>query len=812
MQTDRAQVGPFHHGNRRPMTDGLEGSTPAAPEPAAHRDVSRGMRRVLAVAVVALGATVLAGWSLRSAAAVQVAPGLAPMTIATAASFIASGIAIVLTTIDAGSARRARESLGLFVLLLAAANLVEQIVDVDFGIDLASLQRWVDPSNPHPGRMSFNTAVSFLMCGTGLVALDRARRGIASAAVTLVVWGVPVVGIIGIAGYGFGTEYVYRWYGYVGMAVHTAIGMAVLGSGLVLAWRDLPRRREDVLAQPEAHIARVAAAWLVTVAAAAGFSGFVLMQQQTERTFSEMLLVALRSRIQLFESLLSLRLSNAQVVATRPALLTNLRTLAARPDDPAARAAVQRIVNSFTAVGWKAIAVFDANGSEIARSGSIDDPVDLEMPVDAAHDAVLRWHDGYVLRNRITLYDDATLVGSATIEQFLPIMKQSDDEIALLGSTAESGLCGRIGDMLACFPTRLRPTVFFLPAKAGTPRLPVEYGIAGGTGVIRTVDYRGKEVVAAYGPIGATGIGTVIKIDGAEIYRPVRDRIAIFAPILVVLVVIGALTLRARLRPLAGELVRSREALREQAARLEQSNTQLKLAMKTKDRFLATMSHELRTPLNAILGFSGVLLMKLPGPLTDEQEEQLRIIKKSGKHLLALISDLLDLARIESGRPVLAPERTGIRRLVDDIVAVLRTSAEAKGVAFETRVPGAEIEVRTDRRMLLQILLNLAGNAIKYTEHGKVTITVRPADAGGVAIAVEDTGVGIAPEDQARLFKAFERLDRDTSHSQSTGLGLYYSQKLAESIGATISLVSKRGEGSAFTLHLPADVPAAPPE
>ena len=239
---------------------------------------------------------------------------------------------------------------------------------------------------------------------------------------------------------------------------------------------------------------------------------------------------------------------------------------------------------------------------------------------------------------------------------------------------------------------------------------------------------------------------------------------------------------------------------------LRDKNVELENANLAKDRFLASMSHELRTPLNAVIGFTGTLLMQLPGPLNEQQEGQLRTIQSSARHLLSLINDLLDLAKIESGKVELKFEKVVCQSVVREVATSLQALADTKGLALDVRVPEEDIEVLTDRRALSQILLNLANNAIKYTERGRVIIELSSQrGAGGKAIefAVSDTGIGIRPEDVDKLFEAFGQVDRSsTRRFEGAGLGLYLSQKLAALLGGTIRVESEFGKGSRFVLRI----------
>jgi signal transduction histidine kinase len=235
-------------------------------------------------------------------------------------------------------------------------------------------------------------------------------------------------------------------------------------------------------------------------------------------------------------------------------------------------------------------------------------------------------------------------------------------------------------------------------------------------------------------------------------------------------------------------------------------NLELAEASRMKSAFIANMSHELRTPLNAIIGFTGALLMKLPGPLTGEQDKQLNTIRNSARHLLSLINDILDVAKIEAGKVTLSVEPIQCQNLIAEVADTLRPLAQQKGLALEVELAPQAVTLETDRRALAQILINLANNAIKFTEKGTVRITLsQRADIDGMVteFAVADSGAGIREEDQAKLFQAFSQLDStSTRHAEGAGLGLYLCQNLANLIGGSLFFSSDFGHGSIFTLAL----------
>ncbi|ANQ84659.1 putative histidine protein kinase [Azoarcus olearius] len=240
---------------------------------------------------------------------------------------------------------------------------------------------------------------------------------------------------------------------------------------------------------------------------------------------------------------------------------------------------------------------------------------------------------------------------------------------------------------------------------------------------------------------------------------------------------------------------------------LQEKNVELAQANAAKDHFLASMSHELRTPLNAIIGFTGTLLMKLPGPLNEDQEKQLRTVQRSASHLLSLINDLLDVARIEAGKfePVFEP--VDLCATLEELAVVLRPQAEAKGLRLELKLPGGSCVVETDQRAFSQIVINLLQNAIKFTEHGRIELALARIEADGrpaVELQVADSGIGIQPDDQTRLFAPFARITPAAGPAQEgTGLGLHLCLKLAAQLGGQIAMHSTYGEGSVFSLILP---------
>jgi signal transduction histidine kinase len=237
---------------------------------------------------------------------------------------------------------------------------------------------------------------------------------------------------------------------------------------------------------------------------------------------------------------------------------------------------------------------------------------------------------------------------------------------------------------------------------------------------------------------------------------------------------------------------------------LEDKSRLLEAASRHKSEFLANMSHELRTPLNAILGFSEVLAERMFGEVNEKQAEYLQDILSSGRHLLSLINDILDLSKVEAGRLELELGRFHLPTALDNALTLVRERATRHGITLTQSVDPGLGDIVADERKVKQILLNLLSNAVKFTqEGGRVGLTVtRVEDI--VTISVSDTGIGIAPEDQATIFEEFRQVGRDDARKQEgTGLGLTLAKKFVELHGGRIWVQSQVGQGSTFSFTLP---------
>jgi len=374
-----------------------------------------------------------------------------------------------------------------------------------------------------------------------------------------------------------------------------------------------------------------------------------------------------------------------------------------------------------------------------------------------------------------------------------------------------------------------------------SPLAHVQAALAGGEDLEPAMlarDRAGNEVLTAFAPIAPLGWQVFVEQPVTEVYVTLDASILRTALLLLAGFIISALAALAlarrmvspirtlqegaqrigageleqkidvrtgdELEALAGQFNDMTTELRRSYAELEQKveerTAQLAVANRHKTEFLANMSHELRTPLNAIIGFSEALREKMFGELNAKQEEYLNDIHDSGRHLLSLINDILDLSKIEAGRMDLDVQSFAAPPALEAALALVRERAQRKEIALSLEVDPALGEMRADERKFKQILLNLLSNAIKFTpEGGRIAVAARQNGAG-LEVAVSDNGIGIAPQDQATVFEEFRQVG---PRAEGTGLGLALTRKFVELHGGSIRLDSAPGRGTIFTFTLP---------
>jgi adenylate cyclase len=276
---------------------------------------------------------------------------------------------------------------------------------------------------------------------------------------------------------------------------------------------------------------------------------------------------------------------------------------------------------------------------------------------------------------------------------------------------------------------------------------------------------------------------------------------------------------RAEVRPFTDKEIEVVTTFADQAAiaientrlfdEIQDKNRQLRMASENKSQFVSSMSHELRTPLNAIIGLTEMMVTNAARFGTEKALEPLQRVNRAGTHLLGLINQVLDLSKIEAGKLELNPQAVQLVQLIDDVLGTARPLAEQNKNRLIVEIAGDLGTLTVDPMRLRQILLNLLSNACKFTKEGEVKLQARRMADGRdvIELSVSDTGIGMTPEQQAKLFEEFTQADASTAQRfGGTGLGLAIARKLARMMGGDVTVTSEPGKGSAFTVRLPGGV------
>jgi diguanylate cyclase (GGDEF)-like protein len=376
------------------------------------------------------------------------------------------------------------------------------------------------------------------------------------------------MGLLGVAGYSLHLEYMYGWTGVVRMAVHTGLGMIVLGIGL---W-NLAGMRSDAFpvsdGQEVAVVYRTASLLLLLIAASAGIGGFAFLQNRVDHLVRDELLRMAFDRSAWFEQNLRDRSGRAQLLADNEDLASRVRTLALAPQDGAALAALRRSTRRLHENGFSSVQV-EVAGRRWQLAGAPTQP-GMSAVLRGRNPGWLLWRDGYVLRRGLLLRDGAGSIGTLVTEQRLPALGAMIASANAQGDTGEMAVCASAGSAaMDCFPLRSRPLPSRLDRVVAGQARPMDYALHGKTGMVVASDYRNHRVLAAYRPIGDTGLGLVVKRDLAEIYGPIRrqfERIVLF---LALLLGVGLWMMRRRLGPLLRALETTRAQARASSARFE---------------------------------------------------------------------------------------------------------------------------------------------------------------------------------------------------------------------------------------------------
>ncbi len=520
--------------------------------------------RLCGMAAFTIGVSVVTGWFLHYPTLVQVRPGLVAMVFNTALCLTFGGIALVLPDSRSRFGHRIRFAVGVLLLVLGTVVLVENLFDVDAHLDSPELHRWLTDLNPRPGRMAPNTCLGFMLIGASLVLSSTAAWQTSTWRARLPL-AASIIGATGILGYFLKLDFLYNWQGATRMALNTAVGITALGAGLWLEARD--RRKHAATSNDGRDIFSAVAVSLVAVTVVAGISGFAILQSRVEQITTDDLVRQHQDRSQFLESVIEQRTQRAETITTRITAVAQLRRLTPGSSGGRARGLLHDVAQSYLPHDFTWVAFYQ-NNRLVTAAGSPRAQPALEVALNGRKQRELLWDQGYYLRVRLPIRDAAGIVGEVVAEQPLEIFAHLTEQDRAWGKSGEMVLCELSSTPFRCFPGRFHGEPFTIPHVSENHRVPMTYAIGDQTGVITSFDYRGERVLASYGPIGAYGLGMVIKMDWAELFAPVREQLQLMLALLVAVASLSLWLVHVRLRPLVQQLVESRRAAQASEARL----------------------------------------------------------------------------------------------------------------------------------------------------------------------------------------------------------------------------------------------------
>ncbi len=523
--------------------------------------------RIVAALAIALGACTLTGWTLGIPALLQLRPGWTPMVVNTGIGFVLSGLGLGIAASGGNRRRTLAIALGVLVALLGLEELAVLAFDLSPALSLPDLHRPLQPDYPHPGRMAPNTAFCFVLFGAALAAVSQwSTRRMARWAQAA---GIAVIGIgaLGAMGYALTLEFLYGWGGVVRMAAHTALGMIALGIGLTAQARTVAPLAP---ADDDRHVSsvfRTAATLLLFGAAGSGLLGFGFLQTVVESQSRDYLAQMARDHIAMFDTVISYRSARADVLGSSLQLTNVVRADAAMRADAVADDALRGWAAAAAAQGFSYVGI-EGDGRVRDLIGRATTPA-LTIGLRGMEGSTLLWDDGFVLRRRQLLLDAAGEAGSLLTEQRLDSLTRLSRQTNALGETTEMGVCNGDAARIHCFPLRSQALPFSAPRIVAGQPIPMDRALRGHTGDVIALDYRGRRVLAGFGPIGQTGLGLVVKREIVEIYAPIRKRLETVLLFLAVFLALGLWIMRRQLLPLLSALEASRMRASADLARLD---------------------------------------------------------------------------------------------------------------------------------------------------------------------------------------------------------------------------------------------------
>ena len=511
-----------------------------------------------------LGAAVIVGWALRIPFLLRLMPQWPAMALYTAIALLLSGCLLLAPLLlQSAAVQRLRVAGGALILVYSALALTQTVFGFDLGFEPHAMHREFNSAYPWPGRMAPSTAFCSILLGLSFILLAYQRRFHLEFAIRSLAVSTVLCSSLSLFGYMGQIEFLYSWGGITTMAVHTAVGLAVVGLGV---WFT-----SHAQAEPEdasvANIMRMAAALLILLGIVTGLTSFALAQRETERSAANELAQRAADRRRLVATVIEHRIQRAATASYLLGASASLDAVTAAPPDAASDTQLGRLAAGLRNNGFSAIAFLDAKNVLHVLNGALTERPALAVPLDAAYAAELLWSDGYILRTRIPVPGSDGVAGYFIGEQRLTVLTALTSDFEHWGRTGDMLVCAPFAAELRCFPSRSRGEPFVLDMQVDNRPLQAEQLLAGGSSQSKAMDFRRMRVLVDVGGAGGSGLGVLVKMDIDELYAPIRGQFLISIPLIALFILAGLWLIRRNVQPLVAQLKNSGAAVRESEAR-----------------------------------------------------------------------------------------------------------------------------------------------------------------------------------------------------------------------------------------------------
>lgn len=514
------------------------------------------MPAVIGAGLLVMGMVVMTGWLIQEPRLLLLIPGYR-IVFNTALCFALAAAALIGNVLGERMRMLVQTTIGGALLLFVSVVASQHLTGMELGLDWRDMHAWLLNANAAPGRMAPATCVAFMLSGACLIVMHHVSGKKAPYLIRGLQVAIIGIGLFAAIGQLLGLAAMFEIYVFNQVSLPTAAGFVILGIALWLSTERLVF--PDV--SDEERIVYTGATVLVTLGFIVGLAGLATVKYNAQDALGDGLELTAHSRASLLTTLIDNRIEYVESIATRPNIVRLFQELELHPDNAENREFLGKVATSELVKGFISIEFRDRHGGTIAAAGKGWPDTAWLFSLKRPHHARIFWDNGFMLRLEVPVRDGPNVIGTIASQQTLAAVQNLVLDVSALGNTGELALCSADDRLLYCAPLRLRRGVYEIPRRPGGTPLPMDHAIEGRSGVVQTLDYRRQQVLAAYTPVSDMGLGLVLKIDTAELFKPLRDQLSYIVPLMLLLLVAGVFVLQLAVKPLTAKLRASRQQL-----------------------------------------------------------------------------------------------------------------------------------------------------------------------------------------------------------------------------------------------------------